>query len=106
MQESHRIEYLKLFVANEVVEALQALPPLRISLPMIRVLSVHNETTKSFPFPFDSSHSALLHTLHIWDLTLRNVSRAFHPAIRKLVLVLTDEDDMEGDAGEDEGELM
>ena len=113
MQESHRIEYLKLFITNEVAHALQGLSQLPLSLPIIRVLIVQNEVTETsspLPFPFDPLLSTSFHTFHVSDFTLGQVSRAFHPGIREMVLSLSDEDNIgnqvEGGGGENQGEFV
>ena len=106
MQESHRIEHLKMFVKEEVVEALQLLQSFPIPLPIIRVLIVHNEITESstLPFPFDPLPSTSFHALHVQDFTLDQVSKVFHRGIRELFLLLADEEHI-GNQVEDGGDV-
>ena len=114
MQERDRIEYLELFITEEVAIALQSLSPPSIPLPVIRALIVYNEVAEfadSMPFPFDPSLSTSFCTLHIEGFMLEHASRTFHPGTRKLVLSVSDEGDIENeiedqDADQDQGKLL
>ena len=114
MQERNRIEYLELFITEEVAIALRPLSSQPIPLCIIRVLIVYNEvadSTDSIPFPFDPSLSTSFCALHVEGFMLEQVSRAFHLEAKELVLSVSDEGDItnqieDDNTGENEGKLL
>ena len=108
LEQSHRIQHLMIYVTDEVARVISSCfcPP--IPLPMIRSLSVSNETTGSVTntipsqaqaiFPFEPSTS--LQIVNISGYSITQLKRAMRPALQSVSLLPSEAMHQHGSASE------